>query len=77
MAERMEGATKHYGVPNLITEELYYYFSDKTKSMCRQVDYCIMKGSDEPRKLYTIDIDSKDIQLEPETKEMNAKQLKI
>jgi class 3 adenylate cyclase len=35
MAERMEGATKHYGVPNLITEELYNYFTDETKSYCR------------------------------------------
>jgi class 3 adenylate cyclase len=35
MAERMEGATKHYGVPNLITEELYNYFTETTKSYCR------------------------------------------
>ena len=42
MDERMEGATKHYGVPNLITEELYNYFTAETKSYCRQVDYCTM-----------------------------------
>lgn len=35
MAERMEGATKHYGAPVLITEHLYYHFTDKTKSFCR------------------------------------------
>jgi len=35
MAERMEGATKHYGVPNLITEELYNYFTEETKVYCR------------------------------------------
>ena len=45
--------------------------------MCRQVDYCLMKGSDVPRKLYTIDVDASGIQLEPEKKEMTAKQLKI
>lgn len=35
MAERMEGLTKHFSVPNLITEELYEYLSDQTKSYCR------------------------------------------
>ena len=36
-----------------------------------------MKGSDTPRRLYTIDVDSRDISLEPEAKELNPKQLKI
>jgi len=36
-----------------------------------------MKGSDIPRKLFTIDIDSVNIELEPDVKEMNSKQLKI
>lgn len=35
MAERMEGATKAYGAPVLITEYLYNYFTDKTKTYCR------------------------------------------
>ena len=31
MAERLEGATKKFGVPLLISGELYFYFTFKTK----------------------------------------------
>ena len=42
MAERLEGATKHYGVPLLLSSALYTHLSTATKSKCRQVDYCTM-----------------------------------
>jgi len=35
MAERLEGATKSFGVPLLITDILYNQFSRKTKDFCR------------------------------------------
>jgi len=35
MAERLEGATKHFGVPLLISGALHRYCSRKTKSQCR------------------------------------------
>jgi class 3 adenylate cyclase len=35
MAARLEGATKNYGVPLLITGSLYKYFTKETKQQCR------------------------------------------
>ena len=35
MSERMEGATKHYGVPVLITGDLYKIFTRRTRGYCR------------------------------------------
>ena len=35
MAARLEGATKSYGVPLLITGSLYKYFTEETKMQCR------------------------------------------
>ena len=35
MAERLEGATKHFAVPVLISEQLYKLFTRRTKGYCR------------------------------------------
>ena len=35
MAERLEGATKHFGAPVLISESLYRLFTRTTKWYCR------------------------------------------
>ena len=35
MSERLEGATKHYGVPLLISGDLYRILTRKTKGNCR------------------------------------------
>lgn len=35
MSTRLEGATKSYGVPMLISGSLYKYLSQKTQSHCR------------------------------------------
>jgi class 3 adenylate cyclase len=64
MSSRLEGATKQYGVPILITGELYDIFTPRTQFYCRQVDAVTMKGATEVYKLYTCDIDSKDIETE-------------
>lgn len=58
MAERLEAATKFFGVPLLISGSLWKYFTRKTRDYCRQVDYCTMAGNNEPVKLFTIDVDS-------------------
>ena len=44
MAERLEGATKAYAVPCLISGDLHKLFTRKVKGQCRQVDWVIMKG---------------------------------
>jgi len=66
MAERLEGSTKHYGVPLLISETLHRKFTRKTKGYCRTVDYCVMQGNPKPVRLFTIDINSDKIPLEEE-----------
>ena len=66
MSERLEGSTKHYGVPLLISETLFKSFTRFTKGYCRCVDYCVMAGNPNPVRLYTIDIDSTHVPLEEE-----------
>ena len=43
-AERLEGATKAYKVPILISGSLYRHFTEETKNHCRQVDWVTMTG---------------------------------
>lgn len=66
MSERLEGSTKHYGVPLLISETLHRSFTRYTKGYCRCVDFCVMAGVSTPVRLYTIDIDSTNVPLEEE-----------
>lgn len=66
MSERLEGATKTYGAPILVSGELHEHFSPATQSKCRQVDYVEMGGIPDPVKLFTIDVDPTMIPLEEE-----------
>ena len=77
MAETLEAATKPYGVPLLISGNLWKYFTRKTRDYCRQVDYVVMPGNDEPVKLFTIDVDSSQIHKEDEQPALTSKQMKI
>ena len=77
MAERLEGATKIYEVPLLISGDLWRHFTRATKSLCRQVDYCTMAGNSKPVKLFTIDVDPEQVPLEEETLFKTLKQMKI
>lgn len=66
MAERLEGATKKFGVPLLISEPLWQGFSRKTKNMCRTVDWVVMSNMPKPLKLYTIDVNPENVEKEDE-----------
>lgn len=57
MASRLEAATKQYGVPILVSGPLYNIFSDDIKLLCREVDTVTVKGSIQPVKLFTVDVD--------------------
>jgi hypothetical protein len=57
MSARLEGATKQYGVPLLITGHLHDVLTERTQYYSRLVDAVTMKGGTEIYKLYTIDID--------------------
>ena len=57
MASRLEGATKQYGVPLLISGDLFVIMTSKAQSYLRLVDIILMKGSSESMELFTCDID--------------------
>ena len=57
MASRLEAATKQYGVPLLISGVLYDIFSTEIKFICREIDKVTVKGSLQPMRLYTVDLD--------------------
>ena len=57
LASRLEAATKQYGVPLLISNELHRLFSKRIRNMCREIDRVTVKGSKKPIGLFTIDLD--------------------
>ena len=57
LASRVEAATKQFGVPILISGKLYNLLTIITANNFRQIDCVTVKGSVEPVKLYTIDLD--------------------
>lgn len=58
MSSRLEAATKQFGVPLLISEKLFEYCSPDLKEELREIDRVTVKGSLEPIRLYTYDLDA-------------------
>ena len=56
ISARLEGATKQYGVPILISGQLFDSLSDDLKNKCRLIDIVTLKGAVTVTKLYTIDV---------------------
>ena len=67
IAARLESATKQFGVNLLISGPLYDKCSDDMKRLCRFVDCVMVKGSEQPLDLYTIDVNL-DLKLNNEKK---------
>jgi len=59
VAARLEGCTKQYGVPFLLSGEIYDLFSPELKSYARLVDVICVKGSEEPERMYTANVSDK------------------
>merc|ERR1711881_405320 len=59
MASRLEAATKQYGATILISHWLIETCSVQMKNCCRQIDYVTVKGSKQPIRLYTCDMDDR------------------
>ena len=57
MAARLEAATKQFGVPILFSGALYDIFSEDIRPLCREIDTVTVKGSIQPIRIYTIDLD--------------------
>lgn len=75
MSNRLEAGTKIYGIPLLLTGQLYDNFTDECKKVCRQVD-CVNIGTEEPLRLYTVDVMIDHLELEAEIAPMDAQQKK-
>mmetsp|Transcript_31759 Transcript_31759/g.38366 ORF Transcript_31759/g.38366 Transcript_31759/m.38366 type:complete len:784 (-) Transcript_31759:812-3163(-) len=58
MSARLEAATKQFGVPILLTEDLVNICSESTKARCRAIDRVTVKGSSVPMTLLTYDVDT-------------------
>jgi len=57
MASRLEAATKQYGVPILLSGSLHDILSADIKALCREIDKVTVKGSTQPVRIFTIDLD--------------------
>ena len=57
MSMNLEGLTKAYGVPLLMTDTVYNNLSDTGKTYCRHIDRVSLKGGRETYSLYTSDAD--------------------
>lgn len=67
LASRLEAATKQFGVSILFSGHIYNMFNTpKLKSHCRHIDTVRVKGSIQPMKLYTIDINIEHFETTPQ-----------
>jgi hypothetical protein len=57
LASRLEAATKQFGIPILISDNLYNICSLKIQNFLRKIDCVTVKGSKVPMELYTFDGD--------------------
>mmetsp|Transcript_6512 Transcript_6512/g.5800 ORF Transcript_6512/g.5800 Transcript_6512/m.5800 type:complete len:136 (+) Transcript_6512:800-1207(+) len=65
MASRLEAATKQFGVPMLISGQLYEVMTNRAQTYLRKIDVVTVKGSDVPLELYTCDVEFGMLQIEP------------
>ena len=65
MSSRLEAATRQFKCRLLVSDKLYSLLSDVAKSYCRNVDRVTVKGSIQPMDLYTIDVDTSKLKLDP------------
>lgn len=57
LASRLEAATKQFGVNILFSGQIYNMFTThKLRNFCRHIDTVRVKGSIQPMRLYTIDL---------------------
>jgi class 3 adenylate cyclase len=77
MAARLEAATKQFGVDILFSGSLYNLFTTrKIIDVCRHIDTVMVKGSRQPVKLYTIDLNIKNLVENRMAKNLKDKKLR-
>jgi class 3 adenylate cyclase len=63
MSSRLEGATKGYGTPLLVSGPLIEAMTPKCGMECRKIDRITVKGNDVPMDLYTCDVDIDNLEM--------------
>lgn len=69
MSNILEATTKEYGVPLLLTGDLYSYFSELTKKQCWRLD--IVRIGHKVHELYTVDVNLDRLSLEEEPRKLS------
>jgi len=64
VASRLQAATEQFGVWVLISHFMIALCSKDVGQLCRLIDHVTVKGSKQPTRLYTLDIDYMQLQLE-------------
>lgn len=77
ISARLEAATKQYGVHILISGDLYDLCSLEIKQICRMIDIVTVKGSVNPIKLYTIDVNTTKLKPEKGNMTLDPKTLRL
>ena len=67
LASRLQSATKFFGVPLLLSGQLQSILTDKCKTQLRHIDTIKVKGSTEPIKIYTCDVNPNILTIERPT----------
>lgn len=73
-ASGLEGATKQFGVPLLISGQLRKICTPRTQTNMRTIDVVLMKGSNEPIELATCDVKESLIQVVVQKRQRNKRQ---
>eukprot|EP00397_Hematodinium_sp_SG-2012_P011350 GEMP01011487.1.p1 GENE.GEMP01011487.1~~GEMP01011487.1.p1 ORF type:complete len:998 (+),score=166.87 GEMP01011487.1:91-3084(+) len=65
MATRLEAATRHYDVILVVSQSFVDHISPELHAVLRLIDHVYFRGTRQPQKLYTMDIESDAIQSAP------------
>lgn len=74
MSGRLEETTKAYGVPLLISGQLFDNLSEGCQDKCRWIDHYKPAELKEDLRLYTVDVDATNLALEPVQAPLNKQQ---
>ena len=78
LSSRLCAATKHYGVWMLISQHVYNLLSEKMKKLMRMIDRVTFKGSAEPMKIYTFDLNTNNLLItSPQSSRMGNNKKKV
>ena len=74
LASRLEAATKQFSTPILFSGQLFDMFTNKRLiDSCRHIDTVTVKGSLQPLRLYTVDLDEDKLQTKNPVKRYNTR----